>query len=101
MCIRDRFKNGCIFSVYVALILTVFDKVGENRVYPAMSLIEFEKQYQPVMDWIFGQVFVCMDMQTAVEVTYNKNILKKCITLDGDVTDPHGSLSGGNDFVMK
>uniref|UniRef100_A0A1B6GEP0 Structural maintenance of chromosomes protein n=1 Tax=Cuerna arida TaxID=1464854 RepID=A0A1B6GEP0_9HEMI len=76
-------------------IRTAQQLVGADKVFPALSLIEYEPQYQPVMEWIFGQVFVCDQMSTATKVTYDRRILKKCITLEGDVTDPGGTLSGG------
>lgn len=77
------------------LIKVVFLQVGADKVFAALSLIEYEPIYQPVMEWIFGQVFVCDQMSTATKVTYDKRIQRRCITLDGDVTDPGGTLSGG------
>jgi hypothetical protein len=34
-------------------------------------------------------------METAKKVTFHERILKKSVTLDGDVLDPSGMLSGG------
>lgn len=47
------------------------------------------------MDFIFGNVFICKDTNVAKKVTYNDKIRRKCVTLDGDVCDPGGTLSGG------
>lgn len=47
------------------------------------------------MEFIFGNVFICKDMNVAKTITFNDRIKKKCVTLDGDVTDPSGILSGG------
>jgi chromosome segregation ATPase len=47
------------------------------------------------MQWVFGQIFICKDMETAKKVTFHERILKKSVTLDGDVFDPSGTLSGG------
>lgn len=47
------------------------------------------------MEFIFGNIFVCRDMNVAKKVTFNERILRKCVTLEGDVCDPSGTLSGG------
>ncbi|XP_048507861.1 structural maintenance of chromosomes protein 2 [Athalia rosae] len=68
---------------------------GQENVRPALSLIDFSNELTPAMNSIFGQVFVCKDMETAMKVTFHERIMKKCVTLDGDVVDPAGTLSGG------
>ncbi|XP_069678521.1 structural maintenance of chromosomes protein 2 [Periplaneta americana] len=69
--------------------------VGPENVKPALSLIEYDPVIHPVMCWVFGQTFICKDMDTAKRVTFHERILRKCVTLDGDVFDPSGTLSGG------
>lgn len=69
--------------------------VGKENVRPALSLIQFGHELQPAMEFIFGGAFICRDMNIAKEITYNDRILRKCVTLDGDVVDPSGTLSGG------
>ncbi|KAK9888184.1 hypothetical protein WA026_000453 [Henosepilachna vigintioctopunctata] len=69
--------------------------VGKENVQPALSLIKFDKKLQPAMEFIFGNVFICKDMNVARQVTFHNQIKRKCVTLDGDVTDPSGTLSGG------
>ncbi|KAJ4435376.1 hypothetical protein ANN_17990 [Periplaneta americana] len=69
--------------------------VGPENVKPALSLIEYDPAIHPVMCWVFGQTFICKDMDTAKRVTFHERIMRKCVTLDGDVFDPSGTLSGG------
>ncbi|XP_014226654.1 structural maintenance of chromosomes protein 2 [Trichogramma pretiosum] len=69
--------------------------VGPDNVQTALSLIDFPPETRPAMEWIFGNVFICKDMNAAKQVAYHNNIMKKCITLQGDVFDPSGVLSGG------
>lgn len=47
------------------------------------------------MTYVFGDTFICADKQSAQAVTFNKNIGVKSVTLEGDVYDPSGTLSGG------
>lgn len=34
-------------------------------------------------------------MNAAKQITFHDRIRKRCVTLEGDVTDPSGTLSGG------
>jgi structural maintenance of chromosome 2 len=47
------------------------------------------------MAYVFGDVLICNDKESAQQVTFNKNVGVKSVTLDGDVYDPSGTLSGG------
>uniref|UniRef100_A0A1B0CNN4 Putative structural maintenance of chromosome protein 2 chromosome condensation complex condensin n=1 Tax=Lutzomyia longipalpis TaxID=7200 RepID=A0A1B0CNN4_LUTLO len=68
---------------------------GKENVHHALSLIEFHRDLEPVMRYVFGSTFICKDINVAKQVTYHRNIMTRCVTLDGDVVDPSGSLSGG------
>ncbi|XP_046750983.1 structural maintenance of chromosomes protein 2 [Diprion similis] len=68
---------------------------GKGNVQTALSLIDYPPEVAKAMNWIFGQIFVCKDMETAQKVTFHERIMKKCVTLEGDVFDPAGTLSGG------
>jgi structural maintenance of chromosome 2 len=47
------------------------------------------------MAYVFGDMLVCDDKETAQKVTFNKAVGVKSVTLEGDVYDPSGTLSGG------
>jgi structural maintenance of chromosome 2 len=48
------------------------------------------------MSFVFGDTFVCDDAATAKLVTFSPEIGgARSVTLEGDVYDPSGSLSGG------
>jgi structural maintenance of chromosome 2 len=47
------------------------------------------------MAYVFGDTFICADKISAQAVTFNKSIGVKSVTLEGDVYDPSGTLSGG------
>lgn len=68
---------------------------GRDQVFSALSLIEYEPHLEPVMKFIFGGTFVCTDMNVAKKVTYHREVMHRSVTLEGDVLDPEGSLSGG------
>lgn len=69
--------------------------VGKENVQSALALIDFDCYYLPVMKYVFGSTLICRDLNIARQVTYNKNIQCRSVTLGGDVVDPQGTLSGG------
>ncbi|XP_053981783.1 structural maintenance of chromosomes protein 2 isoform X3 [Hylaeus volcanicus] len=68
---------------------------GAENVKLALSLIDFPEHTRTAMTWIFGQIFICNDIGTAKKIAFHPNIMRKCVTLEGDVVDPAGTLSGG------
>ena len=48
------------------------------------------------MEYVFGGALVCADAETAKLLTFHPDIRSKCVTLEGDVYDPSGTLSGGS-----
>ncbi|RUS73082.1 hypothetical protein EGW08_019163 [Elysia chlorotica] len=69
--------------------------VGKDKVKTALSLVSYDKKFQPIMEFVFGSVFVCTDMDSASKVAYDPKIMRKCVTIEGDTVDPAGTLSGG------
>lgn len=48
------------------------------------------------MEFVFGTTLICEDAQTAKQVTFDPAVRLKSVTLEGDVYDPSGTLSGGS-----
>jgi structural maintenance of chromosome 2 len=71
-------------------------KLAPGKVDLALSLIGYDDEVTAAMEFVFGSTFVCEDAETAKRVTFDKNILMKSVTLEGDVYDPSGTLSGGS-----
>lgn len=70
--------------------------VGAENVHPAIDLVEYDPQYRPVMEYVFGSRLVCTSLEGAKQVAFNPNVMASTITLDGDHFDPEGILSGGS-----
>lgn len=68
---------------------------GPENVQLALDLISFDSRLRPAMAWVFGSTLVCRDLDTAKRVTFHRAVRRRCVTLDGDVFDPSGTLSGG------
>jgi len=70
--------------------------VGSENVTLALALIQFDKEVEPAMKYAFGKTLICKDSDVAKKVSSQKNCKVKCVTLDGDIFDPSGTLTGGS-----
>jgi structural maintenance of chromosome 2 len=71
-------------------------KIAPGKVDLALSLLGYEDEVNAAMEYVFGSTFICDDPATAKSVTFNPSVRMKSVTLDGDVYDPSGTLSGGS-----
>lgn len=67
-----------------------------GKVELALDLLDFDNQLVKAMTYIFGSTFICVDPNTAKAITFDPKIRARSITLDGDIYDPEGNLSGGS-----
>jgi len=58
--------------------------------------VGYDKEVNAAMEYVFGSTLVCADPETAKKVTFDPAIRMKSVTLEGDVYDPAGTLSGGS-----
>lgn len=80
----------------VAQKLGAAKQVAPGKVDLALDLIGYEKEVEKAMQYVFGGTLVCSDSESARAVAFNPNIKVTTVTLDGDVYDPNGTLSGGS-----
>ncbi|KAI9792223.1 MAG: Structural maintenance of chromosomes protein 2 [Candelina submexicana] len=71
-------------------------KLAPGKVDLALSLIGYEDEVSTAMDYVFGSTLICDDAETAKRVTFDPAVRLKSVTLEGDVYDPSGTLSGGS-----
>ncbi|PVH93616.1 RecF/RecN/SMC protein [Periconia macrospinosa] len=71
-------------------------RIAPGKVDLALSLIGYEHEVNAAMEYVFGSTLVCEDAETAKRVTFDPSVRMKSVTLEGDVYDPSGTLSGGS-----
>ena len=71
-------------------------KLAPGKVDLALSLVGFEDEVSAAMAYVFGSTLICEDAETAKRVTFDPAVRMKSVTLEGDVYDPSGTLSGGS-----
>ncbi|RMD41665.1 hypothetical protein DV735_g3435, partial [Chaetothyriales sp. CBS 134920] len=70
--------------------------IAPGKVDLALSLVGYEDQVSKAIEFVFGNTLICEDAETAKKVTFNPAVRLKSVTLQGDVYDPSGTLSGGS-----
>lgn len=71
-------------------------KLAPGKVDLALSLIGYDEEVSAAMEYVFGNTLICADAETAKRVTFDPSVRMKSVTLEGDVYDPSGTLSGGS-----
>ena len=71
-------------------------KIGGGGVELALELVGYADEVAAALEYVFGNTLVCRDAATAKRVTFDAAVRMKSVTLQGDVYDPAGTLSGGS-----
>ncbi|WP_071459415.1 chromosome segregation protein SMC [Bacillus massilinigeriensis] len=61
----------------------------------AADLIEYDHRYENIMKNLLGNVVIAKDLKGANEIARLLQYRSRVVTLDGDVVNPGGSMSGG------
>lgn len=84
--IKDRSKNIIINN--------------EGFVDFAVNLVDFDETYKTLFGFLLGNIVVAKNLDYAKEISESGNKYLKIVTLDGDILNPGGSVSGGS-FKMS
>ncbi|KAL6123484.1 hypothetical protein ACLB2K_076006 [Fragaria x ananassa] len=70
--------------------------VGKENAELALSLVGYDEQLRSAMEYVFGSTFVCKTTDAAKEVAFNREVRTPSVTLEGDIFQPSGLLTGGS-----
>lgn len=62
----------------------------------ASNLVKYDKKFKPIIDSLLGRTVVVDDIDTAVMIAQKNNYRFRIVTLDGQVVNTGGSLTGGS-----
>ena len=62
----------------------------------AVDLVEYDKKYDNVIRYLLGNTLVCDNIESATAVSRRYPRAFKIVTLDGDVINSSGSMTGGS-----
>lgn len=71
-------------------------KEAEGYIGIASELIEFEDKFKGVVDQVLGKTLVCDNMDNGLHISKLSGYKYRLVTLDGEVFNPGGSLTGGS-----
>ncbi|NXQ87786.1 SMC2 protein, partial [Nyctibius grandis] len=89
----NKISARCVGEDTVKLAQTL---AGHDNLHLALSLVGYESELQKAMEYVFGTTLICNNMDNAKKVTFDKRIMTRSVTFDGDMFDPQGTLHGGN-----
>lgn len=61
----------------------------------ADTLIEYEKDFKPVVSYLLGQILIASDLDSAIKISRFTYQLYRIITLKGDIVAAGGAITGG------
>ncbi|TXG70675.1 hypothetical protein EZV62_005610 [Acer yangbiense] len=70
--------------------------VSKENAELALSLVGYSDELKTAMEYVFGSTFVCKTTDVAEEVAFNRDTRTPSVTLDGDIFQPSGLLTGGS-----
>ncbi len=62
----------------------------------ASDLIKYKKEYEGIVLNLLGKTIIVEEMETAIRVAKSNNYTFRIVTLDGDMINPSGAISGGS-----
>ena len=71
----------------------LLDKPGVIGI--AQELVDYDPEYEPAMQYLLGNTLVIEDLDAAVALTRRFSPRARLVTLDGDVIDTSGAITGG------
>ena len=68
----------------------------KGSIHLALTLIGYDEEVQEAIEYVFGSTVVCESLEIARNVTFNKSLRLRSVTLDGDIFEPSGIIEGGS-----
>jgi structural maintenance of chromosome 2 len=69
--------------------------LAPGKVRPALSLVGYPDEVAEAIAFVFNDTLICDDAASAQAVTFAREVGVRSVTLDGDVYEPSGTMSGG------
>ena len=99
--LKDKHLGRATFlplNIIQGRILQIYDNIRNLKGYigVASQLIEYDEKFKKALDYVLGKVVIVDNMDNALIIAKSANHSFKIVTLDGQVLNPGGSLTGGS-----
>ena len=84
--------------------MTTLTAVAAGKHYRlARDCVTFDATLMKVIGHVFGSTVICDSLDDANKLRFEKEVMTKCVTLDGSVVAKNGNMTGGvgGDFERK
>ncbi|EKX44205.1 condensin subunit, structural maintenance of chromosome protein 2, SMC2 [Guillardia theta CCMP2712] len=78
-----------------SILKTASKSLGPERARLALEFVGYDDEVEAAMKYVLGKTMVCKDVEAAKSCAFNEGIRVKSVTLEGDLFDPAGTLTGG------
>lgn len=75
------------------------ENIGNEEVQEAAH--PSKEMLQSLADVVFGQFLVCSSLSIAEQLAYHPSVRIKAVSLDGEVAEPHGIMTGGSSSTIR
>ena len=97
--LKESHAGRATFLPLSAIKGKVLDEKGLDDCYGyinlASSLVEYDKKYDEIIKSLLGRTVVAEDLDAAISIAKKYNYKFKIVTLDGQVVNAGGSMTGG------
>ena len=97
--LKESHAGRATFLPLTAIKGRVLDEKGLDDCYGyinlASSLVEYDKKYDEIIKSLLGRTVVAEDLDAAIAIAKKYNYKFKIVTLDGQVVNAGGSMTGG------
>ena len=73
----------------------LFPSIEREKVKPLIQLVKTKDEYQPIVDYLLSDVLLVDNLTTALQIWNNNGIRHTLVTLDGEIIDSVGIITGG------
>jgi chromosome segregation protein len=87
--------EGASAPVYMPMPDTSAWPTGDGVRGPLLDLIGYDRQYDKIASYLMGDVVVVENLRRALELWRETKTTKTIVTLEGEVIDPQGVVTGG------
>ncbi|WP_055667845.1 chromosome segregation protein SMC [Desnuesiella massiliensis] len=67
----------------------------------ASELVSFDKKFTSAIDYVLGRTLICDNMNNALTVAKKIDYSYRIVTLDGQIVNPGGALTGGSSYTKN
>jgi structural maintenance of chromosome 2 len=90
----NKISNRCVDPEKLLRAQNIAASMG-GTAQLALELVSFDNEVRRAIEHVFGSTIICNSADIAKQIAFDKSIRTKTVTLDGDVFDPSGTLTGG------